>query len=100
HQWQYISIELAVFSATVYRGDAPLPLKNTDASSYVYFPMDTRCGMVVLPDAKISAANTVQVVANSASTITVQPANDDVLINGLPSTTDHSTTLVQTAKLG
>ncbi|EHD2989791.1 hypothetical protein JRU20_005002 [Salmonella enterica] len=62
--------------------------------------MDTRCGMVVLPDAKISAANTVQVVANSASTITVQPANDDVLINGLPSTTDHSTTLVQTAKLG
>ncbi|EEI2878583.1 hypothetical protein GZ336_005046 [Salmonella enterica] len=56
--------------------------------------------MVVLPDAKISVANTVQVVANSASTITVQPANDDVLINGLPSTTDHSTTLVQTAKLG
>lgn len=84
----------------MYRGEAPLPLKNTDASSYVYFPMDTRCGMVVLPDAKISAANTVQVVANSASTITVQPANDDVLINGLPSTTDHSTTLVQTAKLG
>ncbi|EFV3501274.1 hypothetical protein OEC11_004423 [Salmonella enterica] len=95
-------IELAAFSATVYRDDATLTLKDTDASSYVYFPAGTRGGKVVIPDAKISAGNTVQIVANSAGTITVQPANGNVLINGLPSstTTDHSTTLVQTGTDG
>ncbi|ENT7860128.1 sialate O-acetylesterase [Salmonella enterica] len=95
-------IELAAFSATVYRDDATLTLKDTDASSYVYFPAGKRGGKVVIPDAKISAGNTVQIVANSAGTITVQPANGNVLINGLPSstTTDHSTTLVQTGEDG
>ncbi|EAW9116019.1 hypothetical protein NE92_16575 [Salmonella enterica] len=95
-------IELAAFSATVYRDDATLTLKDTDASSYVYFPAGTRGGKVVIPDTKISAGNTVQIVANSAGTITVQPANGNVLINGLPSstTTDHSTTLVQTGMDG
>ncbi|EMF2234048.1 sialate O-acetylesterase [Salmonella enterica] len=95
-------IELAAFSASVYRDDATLTLKDTDASSYVYFPAGKRGGKVVIPDAKISAGNTVQIVANSAGTITVQPANENVLINGLPasSTTDHSTTLVQTGTDG
>ncbi|ELO8317526.1 sialate O-acetylesterase, partial [Salmonella enterica] len=90
------------FSASVYRDDATLLLKDTDASSYVYFPTGTRGGKVVLPDAKISAGNTVQIVANSAGTITIQPANENVLINGLPSstTTDRSTTLVQTGSDG
>ncbi|EAS5077689.1 hypothetical protein D8P01_14965 [Salmonella enterica] len=95
-------IELAAFSASVYRDDATLTLKDTDASSYVYFPAGKRGGKVVIPDAKISAGNTVQIVANNAGTITVQPANGNVLINGLPSstTTDHSTTLVQTGTDG
>ncbi|EBN1680125.1 hypothetical protein DK576_03315 [Salmonella enterica] len=95
-------IELAAFSASVYRDDATLTLKDTDASSYVYFPAGKRGGKVVIPDAKISAGNTVQIVANSAGTITVQPASGNVLINGLPSstTTDHSTTLVQTGTDG
>ncbi|EIJ5141987.1 hypothetical protein PTA77_004138 [Salmonella enterica] len=94
--------ELAAFSASVYRDDATLSLKDIDASSYVYFPTGTRGGKVVLPDAKISAGNTVQIVANSAGTITIQPANENVLINGLPSstTTDRSTTLVQTGEDG
>ncbi|ELT7589569.1 hypothetical protein R9X84_004569 [Salmonella enterica] len=41
-------------------------------------------------------------MANNAGTITVQPASGNVLINGLPSstTTDHSTTLVQTGTDG
>ncbi|EBC4126225.1 sialate O-acetylesterase [Salmonella enterica] len=95
-------IELAAFSASVYRDDATLTLKDTDASSYVYFPAGKRGGKVIIPDTKISAGNTVQIVANSAGTITVQPANGNVLINGLPSstTTDHSTTLVQTGEDG
>ncbi|EJS5187140.1 hypothetical protein NWX35_003628 [Salmonella enterica] len=95
-------IELAAFSTSVYRDDATLTLKDADASSYVYFPAGTRGGKVVIPDAKISAGNTVQIVANSAGTITVQPANGNVLINGLPAptTTDHSTTLVQTGEDG
>ncbi|ENL5219354.1 sialate O-acetylesterase, partial [Salmonella enterica subsp. enterica serovar Teko] len=95
-------IELASFDVRVYRDDAVITLKDTDASSYVYFPAGTRGGKVVIPDAKISAGNTVQIVANSAGTITVQPANGNVLINGLPSstTTDHSTTLVQTGEDG
>ncbi|EDU1095371.1 DUF1737 domain-containing protein [Salmonella enterica subsp. enterica serovar Gaminara] len=95
-------IELAAFSAGVYRDDATLTLKDTDASSYVYFPAGKRGGKVIIPDTKISAGNTVQIVANSAGTITVQPANGNVLINGLPSstTTDHSTTLVQTGTDG
>ncbi|EHC2166012.1 sialate O-acetylesterase [Salmonella enterica] len=95
-------IELASFDVRVYRDDAVITLKDTDASSYVYFPAGTRGGKVVIPDAKISAGNTVQIVANSAGTITVQPANGNVLVNGLPSstTTDHSTTLVQTGEDG
>ncbi|ENQ2070715.1 sialate O-acetylesterase, partial [Salmonella enterica] len=95
-------IELASFDVRVYRDDAVITLKDTDASSYVYFPAGKRGGKVVIPDAKISAGNTVQIVANSAGTITVQPASGNVLINGLPSstTTDHSTTLVQTGTDG
>ncbi|EMU8494024.1 sialate O-acetylesterase [Salmonella enterica] len=95
-------IELAAFSTTMYRDDATLTLKDADASSYVYFPTGTRGGKVIIPDTKISAGNTVQIVANSAGTITVQPANGNVLINGLPAstTTDHSTTLVQTGTDG
>ncbi|EDG4308591.1 sialate O-acetylesterase [Salmonella enterica] len=95
-------IELASFDVRVYRDDAVITLKDTDASSYVYFPAGTRGGKVVIPDAKISAGNTVQIVANSAGTITVQPANGNVLIDGLPAstTTDHSTTLVQTGEDG
>ncbi|EBV3988376.1 sialate O-acetylesterase, partial [Salmonella enterica subsp. enterica serovar Oranienburg] len=78
--------------------DATLLLKDADASSYVYFPTGARGGKVVLPDAKISAGNTVQIVANSAGTITIQPANENVLINGLPSTitTETGITLIQT----
>ncbi|EDQ5841629.1 sialate O-acetylesterase, partial [Salmonella enterica subsp. enterica] len=79
-----------------------ITLADRDSGSYVYFPAGTRGGKVIIPDAKISAGNTVQIVANSAGTITVQPANENVLINGLPasSTTDHSTTLVQTGEDG
>lgn len=95
-------IELAAFNASVYRDDAVITLADKDSGSYVYFPTGTRGGKVVIPDAKISAGNTVQIVANSAGTITVQPANENVLINGLPAstTTDHSTTLVQTGEDG
>ncbi|ENF9605273.1 hypothetical protein ABRF41_001793 [Salmonella enterica] len=95
-------IELAAFSASVYRDDAVITLADKDSGSYVYFPAGTRGGKVVIPDAKISAGNTVQIVANGAGTITVQPANGNVLINGLPAstTTDHSTTLVQTGEDG
>ncbi|ELW7495097.1 sialate O-acetylesterase [Salmonella enterica] len=95
-------IELAAFSASVYRDDAVITLADRDSGSYVYFPAGKRGGKVIIPDAKISAGNTVQIVANSAGTITLQPANGNVLINGLPasSTTDHSTTLVQTGTDG
>ncbi|END3230249.1 DUF1737 domain-containing protein [Salmonella enterica] len=95
-------IELAAFSASVYRDDAVITLADKDSGSYVYFPAGKRGGKVIIPDTKISAGNTVQIVANSAGTITVQPANENVLINGLPAstTTDHSTTLVQTGTDG
>ncbi|ECP0307319.1 DUF1737 domain-containing protein [Salmonella enterica] len=95
-------IELAAFSASVYRDDAVITLADKDSGSYVYFPAGKRGGKVIIPDTKISAGNTVQIVANSAGTITLQPANENVLINGLPSstTTDHSTTLVQTGEDG
>ncbi|HBB6657828.1 TPA: sialate O-acetylesterase, partial [Salmonella enterica] len=95
-------IELASFDVRVYRDDAVITLKDTDTSSYVYFPAGTRGGKVVIPDAKISAGNTVQIVANSAGTITVQPANENVLVNGLPSplTTETGITLIQTGADG
>ncbi|EBS1327053.1 hypothetical protein D6T51_23575 [Salmonella enterica subsp. enterica serovar Muenchen] len=56
----------------------------------------------MLPDAKVSAGSTVQVVANNAGTITIEPANSNVLINELPSpvTTETSVTLVQTGEDG
>ncbi|EEM1819437.1 sialate O-acetylesterase [Salmonella enterica subsp. enterica] len=95
-------IELAAFSVKVYRDDATLILKDTDASSYVYFPSGTRGGKVVIPDTKISGGNTVQIAARDAGTVTLQPASINVLINGLPmsTTTDHSVTLVQTGEDG
>ncbi|HAW8320700.1 TPA: hypothetical protein L1N02_004413 [Escherichia coli] len=52
-----------------------------------------------VPDAKISAGNTVQVVVNNAGIIAIEPASSNVLLNNLPSsaTTDRSVTLVQTS---
>ncbi|HAU8151918.1 hypothetical protein HVY24_05175 [Escherichia coli] len=43
--------------------------------------------------------NTVQVVANNAGIIAIEPASSNVLLNNLPSstTTDRSVTLVQTS---
>ncbi|EGI6492625.1 hypothetical protein ABN47_004891 [Salmonella enterica subsp. enterica serovar Hvittingfoss] len=72
-------------------------LSNDDVSSYVYFPTGYNGGKVVIPDAEIKAGNTVQIVANNAGTISIEPANNNVLINGVPSatTTDSGVTLVQ-----
>ncbi|EFB7208174.1 hypothetical protein OZX38_004043 [Escherichia coli] len=46
--------------------------------------------------------NTVQVVANNAGIIAIEPASSNVLLNNLPSsaTTDRSVTLVQTSLEG
>ncbi|EAQ6132278.1 sialate O-acetylesterase, partial [Salmonella enterica] len=73
-------------------------LSNDDVSSYVYFPAGYHGGRVVIPDVQIKAGNTVQIAANNAGTISIAPASNNVLIDGLPSasTTDHSVTLVQT----
>ncbi|ECF2367721.1 sialate O-acetylesterase [Salmonella enterica subsp. enterica serovar Mountpleasant] len=90
------------FSIQIYRDNGTVTLSEDDASSYVYFPAGYHGGKVVIPDAKITAGNTVQVVANNAGTISVEPASSSVLINGLPSatTTDKSVTLIQTGSDG
>lgn len=86
------------FIIQIYRDNGTVTLSEDDASSYVYFPAGYHGGRVVIPDARITAGNTVQIVANNAGTISIEPANNNVLIDGLPSatTTDHSATLVQT----
>ncbi|HFW5148127.1 TPA: DUF6645 domain-containing protein [Salmonella enterica subsp. enterica serovar Potsdam] len=90
-------VEFEQFSLQIYRDNGTVTLSSDDTSSYVYFPAGYHGGSVIIPDAKITAGNTVQVVANSAGTISLQPENSNVLINGLPSatTTDTSVTLVQ-----
>lgn len=90
------------FTVKIYRDDATVRLSGDEASGSVYFPAGERGGKVVLPDAKVSAGSTVQVVANNAGTITIEPANSNVLINNLPSpvTTETSVTLVQTCEDG
>ncbi|EGS3550918.1 sialate O-acetylesterase [Salmonella enterica] len=95
-------VELAEFTVKIYRDDATITLSDDNVSSYVYFPPGTRGGTVVLPDAAIRSGNTVQIVANSAGTVTVQPANSNVLINGLPASTalTASARLVQTGTDG
>ncbi|EJR8278515.1 sialate O-acetylesterase [Escherichia coli] len=87
------------FTVKIYRDDAIVSLPDDDVSSLVYFPEGSRGGKVVLPDAKISAGNTVQVVVNNAGIIAIEPASSNVLLNNLPSsaTTDRSVTLVQTS---
>lgn len=90
-------VQLETFSIQVFRDDGTVTLADTDASSYVYFPASYNGGTVIIPDAAITAGNTVQIVANNAGTIAIQPASSNVLVNGLPSvtTTDTSLTLVQ-----
>ncbi|WP_203435135.1 DUF6645 domain-containing protein [Salmonella enterica] len=85
------------FSIQIYRDNGTVTLSEDDASSYVYFPSGYHGGKVIIPDAKVSAGNTVQIVANNAGTISIEPANNNVLINGVPSatTTDSGVTLVQ-----
>ncbi|EDU1426788.1 hypothetical protein CAR06_004517 [Salmonella enterica subsp. enterica serovar Miami] len=87
----------SAFSVQVFRDDGTVILADTDASSYVYFPVNHNGGKVIIPDAAITAGNTVQIVADHAGTIAIQPASSNVLVNGLPSatTTDASLTLVQ-----
>ncbi|ELC8786558.1 sialate O-acetylesterase [Salmonella enterica] len=90
-------VEFEQFALQIYRDDGTITLSDDDASSYVYFPTNYKGGKVVIPDAQITAGNTVQVVANNAGQISLTPANGNVLVNGLPSatTTDKSVTLVQ-----
>ncbi|EAB4164988.1 sialate O-acetylesterase [Salmonella enterica] len=90
-------VQLEAFSVQVFRDDGTVILADTDASSYVYFPVNHNGGKVIIPDAAITAGNTVQIVADHAGTIAIQPASSNVLVNGLPSatTTDASLTLVQ-----
>lgn len=90
-------VEFEQFALQIYRDNGTVTLSNDDVSSYVYFPTGYHGGKVIIPDAQITAGNTVQVVASSAGTISLQPENSNVLINGLPSatTTDTSVTLVQ-----
>ncbi|MGF2865704.1 DUF6645 domain-containing protein [Salmonella enterica] len=91
-------VDIETFSIQVYRDDGTVTLSEDDVSSYVYFPTGYHGGRVVVPDAEIKAGNTVQIVANNAGTISITPANNNVLINGVPSstTTDSGVTLVQT----
>lgn len=95
-------VQLEAFSIQIFRDDGTVTLADTDASSYVYFPVNHNGGKVIIPDAAITAGNTVQIVAKNAGTIAIQPANGNVLVNGLPSvtTTDHSVTLVQQGRDG
>lgn len=90
-------IDIEALSLQVYRDSGTITLSEDDVSSYVYFPAGYHDGKVVIPDAKITAGNTVQIVMNNAATISVEPASSSVLINDLPSaiTTDKSVTLVQ-----
>ncbi|EDX4489607.1 sialate O-acetylesterase [Salmonella enterica subsp. salamae] len=90
-------IDIKALSLQVYRDSGTITLSEDDVSSYVYFPGGYHDGKVVIPDAKITAGNTVQIVMNSAGTVSVEPASSNVLINDLPSaiTTDKSVTLVQ-----
>ncbi|EIG7157592.1 sialate O-acetylesterase [Salmonella enterica] len=90
-------VDFETFSIQIYRDNGTIMLSNDDASSYVYFPSGYHGGKVVIPDTQIKAGNTVQVVADNAGTISIAPASNNVLINGLPSatTTDSGVTLVQ-----
>ncbi len=101
-------VNLSAFDVTINRDDGTVTLSDEDASSYIYFPAGSRGGRVIIPDAAISTGNTVQIVANNAGTITIEPANNNVLLipkggsEGLPlsTTTDSSVTLVQTGSDG
>ncbi|HGB3178555.1 TPA: DUF6645 domain-containing protein [Salmonella enterica subsp. enterica serovar Muenchen] len=90
-------VEFERFALQIYRDNGTVTLSNDDVSSYVYFPTGYHGGKVIIPDTQITAGNTVQVVATNAGTISLQPENSNVLINGLPSstTTDTSIMLVQ-----
>lgn len=101
-------VNLSAFDVTINRDDGTVTLSDEDASSYIYFPAGSRGGRVIIPDVAISTGNTVQIVANNAGTITIEPANNNVLLipkggsEGLPlsTTTDSSVTLVQTGSDG
>lgn len=101
-------VNLSAFDVTINRDDGTVTLSDEDVSSYVYFPAGSRGGRVIIPDAAISTGNTVQIVANNAGTITIEPASNNVLITpkgeseGLPSSTvtESSVTLVQTGADG
>ncbi|EEO9899636.1 sialate O-acetylesterase, partial [Salmonella enterica] len=99
---QTYEMDIENFSIQIYRDDGSIMLSNDDVSSYVYFPVGYNGGKVVIPDAPITAGKTVKIVANNAGRISVEPASDNVLVNGRPSTTttDTSLTLVQTGSDG
>lgn len=102
------NVELSLFRARVFRDDGTVILTDDDVSSCVYFPPDPRGGKVIIPDVAISAGHTVHVMANNAGNITIEPANNNVLITPegesealpLPVTTDSSVTLTQTSGTG
>ncbi len=68
-------------------------------SDQSFFSVGSCRGKSVLLDTETSVGNTVQVVANNAGIIAIEPASSNVLLNNLPSsaTTDRSVTLVQTS---
>ncbi|EAP9507141.1 sialate O-acetylesterase [Salmonella enterica] len=94
---QTYEMDIENFSIQIYRDDGSIMLSNDDVSSYVYFPVGYNGGKVVIPDAPITAGKTVKIVANNAGTISIEPASNNVLINGVPSAsaTDSGMTLVQ-----
>ncbi|EAB2293855.1 sialate O-acetylesterase [Salmonella enterica] len=90
------------FSVDIFRDEGIVTLAEDDAASYVWFPPGLRGGRVILPDTKVSAGNTVQIVASGTGKITVVPGGGDVLINGASraATATDSVTLVQAGSDG
>ncbi|HDI3035618.1 TPA: sialate O-acetylesterase, partial [Cronobacter turicensis] len=54
-------------------------ISDEDTSGYVYFSEQHTGGRVVLPDAAISAGNTIDIV-NSGAPVMVKPAKNNVLL--------------------
>ncbi|MDK1186556.1 hypothetical protein QMT17_19690 [Cronobacter turicensis] len=71
--------EFASFTMYVCRDNGTVTISDEDTSGYVYFSEQHTGGRVVLPDAAISAGNTIDIV-NSGAPVMVKPAKNNVLL--------------------
>ncbi|ECM9892030.1 sialate O-acetylesterase [Salmonella enterica subsp. enterica serovar Montevideo] len=96
------SLQMDTFHVDIYRDNGEITLNSNDRSCEVFFPPAYYGGKVIIPDARTDTGNTAHITVNGGATVTLKPASNNVLLNGLPSeqTTDKSVTLIQTGSDG